>query len=164
MQILGLHVLEGVYKAADFAEITEVATMAGVMLTVSVSDGMVTFTAPAGGSSAYVSEADLMSCEGVVHKINSILVPGIDMTPDADVDGESTPTPTPTPTPPTPMPTPPTPMRSAPTPMPMPAPKPSPSPMPTPSPTVEGPADCPSILDLATEAGQFTTLIAALEV
>lgn len=158
-QILGLHVLEGVYKAADFAEVTEVATMAGVMLTVSVSDGMVTFTAPAGGSSAYVSEADLMSCEGVVHKINSILVPGIDMTPDADVDGESTPTPTPTL--PAPMPTPPTAMRTAPTPMPMPAPKPSPSPMPTP--TVEAPADCPSILDLATEAGQFTTLIAALE-
>lgn len=159
VQILGLHVLPAAYKAADFAEIAEVTTLANLTLTVAVADGKVSFTAPDGGSTVYVSEADLMSCEGVVHKINGVLVPGVmprpsdpEAMPPMEVPmAPEAPTPTPAPEMPTPTPE-------------MPAPMPNTTETPTPAPTDELPEDCGSLADVATEAGDLSILLSALEV
>ena len=76
MQILGLHIIEGAVKAADLEGVTEVTTMEGFKLLVSTAGGVVTFTASDGGSVGTVVEADIMSCAGVVHKIDMVLMPG----------------------------------------------------------------------------------------
>jgi hypothetical protein len=129
VQILGLHIIPGVYKAADFATLTEVKTLGGAILSVSTEGGKVTFTGPDSGTMATVTEADLMSCAGVVHKIDSILVPGIPENPMIEAI-----VPTPAPAMVEPMPEEP---ETPPAPMPSPA-KPSKgkTPLPTPAPAV----------------------------
>lgn len=112
------------------------------MLSVSASDGSVTFSAPGGGTSATVTQADLMSCAGVVHVIDSLMIPG---TPGNE-----------------PM------MTEAPemvTPEPMPEPTPEPMPVPVPVPE-EAPdmADCSSIVELLAGSPDLTTLLAAVDV
>lgn len=77
MQILSLHVIPGTYKAGDLTDGLTLETLAGQPLVVGVADGTVTFTAPDMGVAATVTEADIMSCDNVVHKIDSVLVPGI---------------------------------------------------------------------------------------
>ena len=83
MQILKLHVLPGAYKATDFANMAEVETLAGYKLAVATGGGAVTFTGPDGGSSATVTEADMLSCGGVVHELDAVLVPGVPSDPAA---------------------------------------------------------------------------------
>ena len=77
MQILGLHIIPGTFKAADLTDGLEVETLAGMPLTVTLADGKVTFTAPDMGVAAMVTEADVMACGNVLHKVDSVLVPGI---------------------------------------------------------------------------------------
>ena len=75
--ILSLHVLEGSFKAADLADGQAVTTLGGTTLTVSVAtSGMISFTAAGGGPVATVIAADLMSCGGVLHIIDTALTPG----------------------------------------------------------------------------------------
>ena len=76
MQILGLHVIPGTIKAADLTEGQEVETVVGMKLTVSVADGMITFTAPDMGLAAKVTEGDIMACGNVLHQIDHVLIPG----------------------------------------------------------------------------------------
>jgi hypothetical protein len=144
VQILGLHIIPGVYKAADFATLTEVKTLGGAILSVSTEGDKVTFTGPDSGTSASVTQADLMSCQGVVHKIDGLLVPG---SPENRVIESIMPTPAPAPVemkPEEP--------ETMPMPMPMPAPveatpeEPESMPMPMPAPveaTPEEPAAVP---------------------
>ena len=77
MQILGIHIIPGTVKAADLTDGGEVSTATGEALTVSTAGGTVTFTAPNGGMTATVTEADIMSCGNVVHKIDMVLVPAM---------------------------------------------------------------------------------------
>ena len=87
-QILGLHVIPGTFKAADLTEGLEVETLAGMKVTVSLADGKVTFTAPDMGVAAMVTEADVMACGNVLHKLDSVLVPGIPEVKEAMPDAE----------------------------------------------------------------------------
>jgi uncharacterized surface protein with fasciclin (FAS1) repeats len=180
VQILNLHVIPGVYKAADFANLSEVETLGGAKLYVSVEGGKVTFTGPDGGTSATVTEADLMSCKGVVHKIDFLLVPGI---PENKMIESIVPTPAPESVPmPEPMPAPapavvesvpevpmPTssPIRGVPAPMTLEEPEeiaPMEADVPAPGPGGDSFGDCPAILDLVLEAGDLDTLLQALDV
>ena len=67
VQILGLHIIPGTFKAADLTDGLEVETLAGMPLTVTLADGKVTFTAPDMGVAAMVTEADAMACGNVLH-------------------------------------------------------------------------------------------------
>lgn len=75
-EILNLHVVPGAVKAADLSGLSEASTLGGAVLNVSTASGVM-FTAPDGGSSATVTTPDLMSCGGVVHKIDAVLIPGV---------------------------------------------------------------------------------------
>ena len=88
LQILGLHIIPGTFKAADLTDGLEVETLAGMPLTVSLADGTVTFTAPDMGVAAMVTEADVMACGNVLHKLDSVLVPGIPEVKEAMPDAE----------------------------------------------------------------------------
>jgi Fasciclin domain len=142
MQILSLHVISGAFKAADFATLTEVETLGGVMLSVSVDGSSVTFTAEDGGTSATVTEADLMSCAGVVHKIDSILVPGVPENPMLESLAPA----------------------SAPAVVEAVPEAPEPAFMPLPSALAPEGTNCSSIAEIATGAGDLTTLLKAVEV
>ena len=74
MQILDLHVIPGTLKSGDLTDGAEVTTVDGMTLIANVAGGTVTFTAPEMGVTATVTEADLMSCDNVVHKIDLSLI------------------------------------------------------------------------------------------
>ena len=74
--MLGLHVIEGAFKAADLSDGQTLTTLGGATLTVSLGDGTVSFTAGDGANVGTVLTADLMSCSGVLHIIDVVLTPG----------------------------------------------------------------------------------------
>ncbi len=68
--ILMLHVVSGTHKAADFADATtDVATLGGEKVTITGKDGSV----HVGG--AVVVTADLAASNGVIHVIDTVLMP-----------------------------------------------------------------------------------------
>ena len=95
VQVLQRHVIQGAIKAVDLSDGQTVTTLSGEELTVSVAGDTITFTAPNGGTVATVVFADLMSCEGVVHIITEVLVPGggepVEETPVEETPVEETP-------------------------------------------------------------------------
>ena len=81
--ILSYHVLDGAVMAADVSDMMA-ATVEGSELTVAVTDMGVTV------DQAYVTEADIVASNGVIHVIDSVLVPPIEL-PEviaADVEGD----------------------------------------------------------------------------
>lgn len=81
--ILELHIVPGTFLAADLMDGDILETVNGSNLTVYVDDvnGTVSIAAPDGGTIGVVSTADVAACNGVVHVIDSLLIPG------AGVDG-----------------------------------------------------------------------------
>ena len=75
LQVLSLHVVQGTFKAADLSDGQVLPTLGGDSLTVSITDGTVSFTAGDGGNVGTVLTADLMACSGVVHIIDVVLTP-----------------------------------------------------------------------------------------
>lgn len=76
MQTVARHVIKGAFKAADLSDGLELRTIRNEIITVHVTGATITFTAPDGGSVGTVTLADLMSCEGVIHVIDAVLIPG----------------------------------------------------------------------------------------
>lgn len=76
LQVLELHIIEGAVLSDDLIDGMIVPTLSGLNLTVGVSNGTVTFTAPEMGNVATVITPDVRSCEGVVHIIDTVLIPG----------------------------------------------------------------------------------------
>lgn len=81
--VLAYHVVPGRITAADLmARIeagggsTMVTTVAGQDLTFSMRDGNV-YIAGMGGSSAFVTQADVMQSNGVIHVVNGVLTPNM---------------------------------------------------------------------------------------
>jgi uncharacterized surface protein with fasciclin (FAS1) repeats len=72
--ILTYHVIAGKVMAADLKDGQEVSTVQGGKLTVKIADGKVYFVDAKGGQSM-VSAADVMASNGVVHIINTVLMP-----------------------------------------------------------------------------------------
>ena len=85
-----LHVITGVHKASDLSDGQSLVTISGARLTVSLGDGTVSFTAGDGANVGTVLTADLMSCSGVLHIIDTVLTPAPG-TPDAGTPDEGTP-------------------------------------------------------------------------
>ncbi len=73
-RILTTHVVQGSFKAADLKDGQTVKTVSGETLTVSKQGGMVMIKDAKGGS-ATVTTADITATNGVVHSINSVLMP-----------------------------------------------------------------------------------------
>lgn len=71
--ILTYHVLPAEVKAADVTE-GDVATANGEPFTISVDGGMVTIT-DAAGNEATVTKTDIAASNGVVHVIDTVLLP-----------------------------------------------------------------------------------------
>ena len=116
-KVLLSHIIDAKVLSTALSNGMKAMTLSGVELTVKIANGKVSFQAPA--STGMVTIADVTASNGVVHIIDTVLLP----------DLSATPAPTPTPAPaPTPTPTP----APAPTPTPAPAPTPTPAPAPTP--------------------------------
>jgi hypothetical protein len=80
VQVLGLHVIEGAAFAANLSDGMMVATFNNQQLTVSIAaNGSVSFTGPDGGTTATVTEADIVSCKGVIHILDALILPGVDV-------------------------------------------------------------------------------------
>ena len=80
-KILTYHVVAGKYKAEDVVKAIKdnngsfsVETVAGVKLTASIEDGNVILTDAKGGKST-VSKTDVMASNGVIHVIDSVVLP-----------------------------------------------------------------------------------------
>ena len=76
VQIVARHIIKGAFKAADLSDGQVLKTVRNQDITVSVSGDSVSFTAADGTAVGTVTLADVMSCEGVIHIINAVLVPG----------------------------------------------------------------------------------------
>jgi hypothetical protein len=166
LQILGIHIIPGAVKAADLSDGQVVTTMNGEQLTVSVKPGTITFTAPDGGMVGTVIKADIMSCKGVVHIIDMVLIPGDVPAPEPEEPEKPAPEPE---EPEKPSPEPEEPEKPAPEPEEpeKPAPEPEEPEKPAPAPEEPAPAPeetCPSILDLVAGTPELSTLGVALEV
>jgi len=72
--ILSYHVVQGSFKAADLTDGQTIKTVTGETLTVSKQGGMVMIKDAKGGS-ATVTMADIEATNGVVHSIDSVLMP-----------------------------------------------------------------------------------------
>lgn len=72
--ILTYHVISGEVLSSDLTDGQVVTTVQGEELTVSLADGMVMFTDTKGGS-ATVTIADVRAGNGVVHIIDTVLMP-----------------------------------------------------------------------------------------
>lgn len=72
--ILTYHVISGEVLSSDLTDGQVVTTVQGEELTVSLADGMVMFTDAKGGS-ATVTTADVRAGNGVVHIIDTVLMP-----------------------------------------------------------------------------------------
>ncbi len=72
--ILSYHVVEGSFKAADLTDGQTIKTVTGETLTVSKQGGSVMIKDAKGGS-ATVTTADIEATNGVVHSIDSVLMP-----------------------------------------------------------------------------------------
>ena len=72
--ILTYHVVPGALTAADLTNGATLTTVEGGTLTVGVSGGTVTVT-DAGGNAATVTQADVLQSNGVVHVIDTVLMP-----------------------------------------------------------------------------------------
>jgi uncharacterized surface protein with fasciclin (FAS1) repeats len=66
--IINYHIVEGKYTTADLAELTELETISGNKLKITVKDGIKVDTAK-------IIEADIQCSKGVIHAIEEILVP-----------------------------------------------------------------------------------------
>lgn len=72
--VLGAHVVQGTFLAADFVnKTTEITTLDGTNFTVSGFDG-VTISGAAGGTVSVV-QPDVMARNGVIHVIDGVLLP-----------------------------------------------------------------------------------------
>ena len=72
--ILSYHVVQGSFKAADLTDGQTIKTVIGEMLTVSKQGGSVMIKDAKGGS-AKVTMADIEATNGIVHSIDSVLMP-----------------------------------------------------------------------------------------
>ncbi|GAB3641464.1 fasciclin domain-containing protein [Spirosoma arcticum] len=72
--ILSYHVVQGSFKAADLTDGQSIKTVTGGTLTVSKQGGKVMIKDAKGGS-ATVTMADIEATNGVVHSIDSVLMP-----------------------------------------------------------------------------------------
>jgi uncharacterized surface protein with fasciclin (FAS1) repeats len=70
-RILLYHVLFGDVRSDDLAEITEAPTVEGSIVAIEHSDGKILV------NDAQVTELDLLASNGVIHKINTVLIPTI---------------------------------------------------------------------------------------
>jgi uncharacterized surface protein with fasciclin (FAS1) repeats len=71
------HIISGNVKSSDLSNGAVVNTLSGSMLTVGISGaGVVTFTAANGGTVATVATADVEAMNGVIHAIDTVLIPG----------------------------------------------------------------------------------------
>lgn len=76
-QLSGLlltHVVEGSVKSTDLKDGQTIKTISGETLTVSIAGGKVTIKDGKGGS-AMVTKADIEATNGVVHSIDTVLMP-----------------------------------------------------------------------------------------
>ena len=72
--LLSYHVVQGSVMAADLKDGQTVKTVQGESLTVGVRGGTVTLTDAKGGT-ATVTKADIKTTNGVVHSIDTVLMP-----------------------------------------------------------------------------------------
>ena len=72
--ILTYHVVSGAVLSSQLSEGQEIKTVQGGVLTVDITDGMV-YLVDAKGGRAQVVTADVDASNGVVHVINSVLMP-----------------------------------------------------------------------------------------
>ncbi len=79
--VLLSHVIESSVLSSDLTNGMEVKTLGSLELTVKISGDKVTFVAP--GSEAVVTSADIKASNGIVHLIDSVLLPklGDDLAP-----------------------------------------------------------------------------------
>jgi hypothetical protein len=84
LQVLEYHIIEGAVLSDDLSDGMTVMTVGGIEVTVSISNDTISFTGPDGGSMAEVVEADILSCAGVVHLIDAVILPG-----DSLIDAEA---------------------------------------------------------------------------
>jgi uncharacterized surface protein with fasciclin (FAS1) repeats len=70
-RILLYHVLFGDVRSDDFAEIDEAPTVEGSIVAIEHSDGKILV------NDAQVTKLDLLASNGVIHKINTVLIPTI---------------------------------------------------------------------------------------
>lgn len=73
-KILTYHVVAGTYTAGDLSDGMVIPTVQGQNLTVSIQDGIVTLTSDTNNVVTVIA-ADLMQSNGVVHLIDSVLLP-----------------------------------------------------------------------------------------
>ena len=69
-QILTYHVVSGKVMSADVAKLTEAATVQGDKVAIKVENGKVTF------NDANLMKADIVCANGVIHVIDTVLLPG----------------------------------------------------------------------------------------
>lgn len=72
--ILSYHVVQGSFKAADLTDGQSIKTVTGETLTVS-KQGSTVMIKDAKGGSATVTMADIQATNGIVHSIDSVLMP-----------------------------------------------------------------------------------------
>ncbi len=72
--LLAGHVVNGVHKAASLKNGTQLTTLAGYNLTVSINGSSVVIISP-GGTHAHVLVADVVGGDSVAHVIDAVLLP-----------------------------------------------------------------------------------------
>jgi uncharacterized surface protein with fasciclin (FAS1) repeats len=75
VNILTYHVVSGEVMAADVTQLEEANTVAGPPISIQVNDGTVTLM---GENSAQVVETDIEASNGVIHVIDTVLMPPSD--------------------------------------------------------------------------------------